>query len=405
MLWNKENTEMNSKIEKAITNLEKSPLFALTLCGKELAHSNFWAWLINLPDNNGSHPFIDAFIPNFNKTYQFEEVTREEGNRDLTIYCRENGKGKCFIIENKLKAIPTVDQLEKYVKKFNKKGYSFERGILTGIEDTLKSKKPKEWGYLSYSDISKSIKSINKKRTDKSHHSVIEDYCKDLDSIVTILCLQCAENQNKYVWDVPQGIKEIRMADIYLKMEGENFGKYLRAKIADTPKLWSKKWGKPIVKVSFNNSKSTISIIYIDNDHSEEDEDGKGRLGIQIEGREFRYYGGPAYPKSPLMKGFPTTRKDRDNSDILKKTKLFKEFCACGWFLPYDPQDKKYRGEETTMTKLFLAYKTNEYCHAYQYYLIDAKNPDNTTYDALWDKILNALSEAKKIIDKGLITF
>lgn len=397
------NTGIDKIIEGAIIKLEESPLFALTLCGKELAHSNFWAWLMKLPDEKGRHPFVDAFLPGFNKQHQFVDVTREEGNRDLTIYCKKNGKGKSYIIENKLKSIPTVKQLRGYQNDFHDKANPFSGGILTGIEDTLESK-PEEWVFLSYGSISKSIRTINKK-FNNPYQKIITDYCTDLDSIVTILKSLAAENQNRYIWEAPQRLKDIRMADIYLKYEEEKFGKYLREKIEKTPKLKSKKWGKPIVERAFNNSKPTISIIYCDNDNSEKDEEGRGRFGIQIEGLDFRYYGGPNYPESPLMKGFPTNRHDRNDSELLEKTEIYKAFSRCGWFLPYSSLEKKYRGQKTSMSKLFLAYKTNKYCHAYQYYTIDNNKPENTTYDSLWDKVLVALLEAKTVIDNGSIIF
>ena len=54
-------------INKKMDELKESPLFALSLCGKELAHSNFWKWLIYKIDDNGKQPFVEVFIPDFEK--------------------------------------------------------------------------------------------------------------------------------------------------------------------------------------------------------------------------------------------------------------------------------------------------------------------------------------------------
>ena len=42
-----------------ITQLKESPLFALSLCSKELAHSNMWKWLMDT-----DREFAKAFFDN-----------------------------------------------------------------------------------------------------------------------------------------------------------------------------------------------------------------------------------------------------------------------------------------------------------------------------------------------------
>ena len=44
-------------IEEQLQRLNRSPLFAISLSGKELSHSNFWAWLLEQAVE-GKHPFI-----------------------------------------------------------------------------------------------------------------------------------------------------------------------------------------------------------------------------------------------------------------------------------------------------------------------------------------------------------
>ena len=57
--------------QEQINILKKSPLFALTLGSKELAHSNFWEWLINL-EIDGKHPYVELFIEDFDeKVFNF----------------------------------------------------------------------------------------------------------------------------------------------------------------------------------------------------------------------------------------------------------------------------------------------------------------------------------------------
>lgn len=100
----------SATIDHPIQELEKSPLFALSLCGKELAHSNFWEWLIKLEDNK-KHPFIEVLQGFYKNNYVFTGVKREENHRDITIHYKDGNVEKCFVIENKLKSIPTIEQL------------------------------------------------------------------------------------------------------------------------------------------------------------------------------------------------------------------------------------------------------------------------------------------------------
>lgn len=100
---------------KKIEELKRSPIFALSKCNNESAHSNFWAWLIEYEDDQKNHPFLKLFVPD--PDIVFDNVKREEKNRDLTIYYHKKDEPKesrCHIVENKLKSIPTVKQLERY---------------------------------------------------------------------------------------------------------------------------------------------------------------------------------------------------------------------------------------------------------------------------------------------------
>ena len=111
-----------SIIEEQLQRLNRSPLFAISLSGKELSHSNFWAWLLE-QKVEGKHPFIEVFIPNF---YQngctFISVEREKKHVDLTItYKNKANETEVLIIENKIKSIPTKEQLIRYEEELGKK--------------------------------------------------------------------------------------------------------------------------------------------------------------------------------------------------------------------------------------------------------------------------------------------
>lgn len=149
-------------IEEQLQRLNRSPLFAISLSGKELSHSNFWAWLLE-QEVEENHPFIEVFIPDF---YQnectFISVEREKKHVDLTItYKNKANETKVLIIENKIKSIPTKEQLIRYEEELGKQDLTIT-GILTGLYASLDIQDLGKWSFLSYKEIAKRIVNIQK---------------------------------------------------------------------------------------------------------------------------------------------------------------------------------------------------------------------------------------------------
>ena len=173
-----------------VEELKKSPLFAISRCGIELAHSNFWKWLIDIEDDKHQHPFIEVFIPDFyNNGYSFPDVKREEWHRDLSIHYKdEQNNAYCFVVENKIKSIPTQKQLDHYKDKIESaKREKFGGGVLTGIVETLTPKNG--WKFLSYKEIAARIKYINelqKVNIGNFYYETIAQYAKDLRNIYSM---------------------------------------------------------------------------------------------------------------------------------------------------------------------------------------------------------------------------
>lgn len=117
--------ELEERCKEQLDELSKSASFIMSLGAKELFHSNFLAFLIE----------SDAEIPkniqnNLKKYFELEPdkkvyIWRDKNNLDLVLiqadieneYSWENCIPKIVIIENKLKSIPTVKQLEDYDNK------------------------------------------------------------------------------------------------------------------------------------------------------------------------------------------------------------------------------------------------------------------------------------------------
>ena len=98
----------------AVDYLKKSMIYQMSLGSKELFHSNVWGWLIE-NDKNFINVFIPTFeIDNYNKGCNIW-AKREEKNRDILIRLEDNnGNKQHIVIENKIKTLPTIHQLEEY---------------------------------------------------------------------------------------------------------------------------------------------------------------------------------------------------------------------------------------------------------------------------------------------------
>ena len=149
-----------SIIEEQVERLNRSPLFAISLSGKELSHSNFWAWLLE-QEVERKHPFIEVFIPDFyQKGCTFVSVEREKKHVDLTItYTNKANESEVLIIENKIKSIPTKEQLMRYEEELGKQDLTIT-GILTGLYASLDIQDLGTWTFLSYQEIAKRIMNI-----------------------------------------------------------------------------------------------------------------------------------------------------------------------------------------------------------------------------------------------------
>lgn len=211
---------MTKKIENKLSNtiiskieeLKKSPVYNMSLHNKELFHSNFWAWLMdNYPE------FISVFFPIEENILKDKKkntdywLLREYKNTDLALKIKKDDGSKKFdvyVIENKLKSLPSEEQLKKYSENIEfkldknktkistenlfKKGYliSFIRPSFFEQDQSVKCIQGKIWKYISYDEVINKLKSkLNNKKFIKTkyHKSIINDYINIVEKIFDIL--------------------------------------------------------------------------------------------------------------------------------------------------------------------------------------------------------------------------
>lgn len=177
--------------------LKKSPMFNLSLSSKELFHSNFLYWLSTL--NNGE-TFKDmvktCFDVDLPDSY---EIKREYNNFDLCVVTKESEVNKkriveklLLVIENKVKSIPTIEQLQKYDDKIGKKWPEPEnvKKILLSltandINPYTNEKQDNQWKCVGYDRVCDFLENV---KIDVPYkQSLIEDYCEFMRNMINLV--------------------------------------------------------------------------------------------------------------------------------------------------------------------------------------------------------------------------
>jgi len=190
----------NDKIDK----LKKSPIFNMSLSSKELFHSNFLAWIIETYNEQMSS-FFSRFCEAEEGTIQ--NIQREKKNVDISFTIGDT----FFMIENKVKSIAYLEQLERYDTY---EASDFIKSLKSSKKCTilLSLKKPKNleksgWKHLSYDELIIALKEL--KIEDPYHEALIDDYI----DFVTILAEEIVAKID---------IKKISISKLYLNNSDEN---------------------------------------------------------------------------------------------------------------------------------------------------------------------------------------
>jgi len=371
---------MDNKLSTIIENLEKNPLFAMSLGNKELFHSNFWAWLMELEVESGKckekTSFINFFFNVPSELFDSKIIIdREKGNRDITVTLGQES----YVIENKIKSIPTEKQLKDYTEKLRDK---FAGGILTGVKQTLNiedSNLKTKWDFKSYREIADFLKGyrieLNDNKYDNEYiNQTIQKYSELL--IITNELFDYVENN--FDNQMPNSkqefyaiIEKVKMADICKKIVCSKFEENLKnsSDLNFEDENWELK-----IKSGFSN-KNAITDIFITKKVQNNEEIF---IGIQIEGSQYRRV---------------------VNVPLIKPEQIFDHFKELGWF---DGNYNKNLKEITFADRREKTGMKNEFCKyapsfTYQYFNLTKFN-----FDVLTSLIITDIQEARKLLNDSI---
>lgn len=342
-----------------LKNLKANPIFAMSLSEKELFHSNFWAWLFER-----NKKYIGIF---FDEIIDIKEYTveREQGNRDITVWT-ENGH-KAYVIENKLKSIPKVEQLIKYQQTLDTK---FTKGIITGIY--APRFELDGWKFMSYDVIGRKIKEIaNKTENDCFEKQLIIRYADMLADLISAMNESYRLTLNKWQLNCFKNFEKSRIDDVLKKLKASELASYLDKELKDAVPENAGRNGCYTLRIEegFTNKSPLIDLFYVFYDSNE-----LSKIGIQIQGTQ--------YKRIVEYKKMPEEKKD----------KIFEKFAALGWFEDYDRNNSKIiMGRKTAQTKRYCLFKP---AFMYQYWTMDEEVP----FEVIKEHLIDDLSFAAKIL-------
>ena len=421
--------ENEGNITGMIKELKNSPLYAMSLGGRELYHSNFWAWLMEYGEKNKNNskgnPFLKTFLGDeyYTKEYYTKTpmIEREKEHRDVTITFDNKD---VFVIENKLKSIATLQQLERYknsvefvldkdgnikTHKTKKKNgqkietdRSFKHGILTGISEDIDLPKDCGWRFLSYAEICGELRKICKKMNasnDKERYIklVLEKYIESTEKISEIISkivptdittwnmeeidkLSYDKTDNSADGQRPK-LSDIRMDDLCKKKWANEFAKRLRENLSLDTKV-----NEYELKIAsgFTNKQPLVEVFY----RKEKDD----LIGIQIQGTQYRR----------------CFSKSGDKEASLKSR--FSGLTEVNWFSSYKENKKEIEFKYSDNTINYATNQQNDdFCSykpsfIYQYRTLqeseDSNLKDDFSFESIKYSIVKDMNFAKKVLEK-----
>ena len=301
-----------------LEDLHSNPMFRISLGSKELFHSNFLAFLWDC-DKQAFLNMIYHLLPEGKKINVSEllgkeglTIYREKENLDLCICHTENNKD-CIdiIIENKVKSIPYIEQLDEYRQTAAKPQYKNSTAV-TYILLTLAEVFPNKeaiiesgWNIITYDQLVKAIKQYyHKNNIEPRLQQYVADYTDFIDKLSALQIVDKFNDEPFHNPAIIEAYHKKKLSDLYLKQRGSYFICMLLKKITEAQE--NNRLGKIDIKQGaksqasgknvgdnsknaiiylasgMNRGKSTITIhIY--------PKDSTSSYALQIEGNQYRH--------------------------------------------------------------------------------------------------------------------
>jgi hypothetical protein len=259
------------EIENTILQLKRSPLFYLFVSSRELFHSNFWYWLSTLNPQATINLFSDNNDEGDNLTFLREYNQRNGKIKSKVDLYITNSKNINIVIENKVKDLPKMEQLDRIRESFAKVSSKFVLATLFHCDDITYD----GWEVITYKTIAEKINPIDFTENDY-YRNLISDYkelTRNLVNLTELLSVtqnyDFAISRNKDLYNI---LNEIKLWEGYQKLRAS----HLITKYRETMDI------EMYVGYDINNQKATLNFVLGLKDNY--------IIGIQIEDNQFRKF-------------------------------------------------------------------------------------------------------------------
>lgn len=223
--------------QNELKRLNQLPLFQFSLASKELFHSNFIAWIFNLYKDHAANIMKDM-LNEESSMLTFIQARREKENRkDLILDINIEGSPLKVIVENKVKSLPSKEQLSRYSIKND-----FHRAIILSlVKPTFLNDEDcfvvhgVTWKWFSYQQLSKQLKQqVDSIQSINSYHGNILSEYIDFLEILCSIPMDIKFGDYDFSKSSLYGIlSEYRLHDIYEKMIHQQIGQRLYEVLVD----------------------------------------------------------------------------------------------------------------------------------------------------------------------------
>ena len=266
-------------IKNCVESLKKSPLYNLSMANKELFHSNFLAWFGNQYKNEFKDLMNKLLGTEVLKDNNFS-IEREYKHFDICV--KVNGN-EIILIENKVKSVPTSEQLEGYMNEVKCNKCKFI--LLTMTQELQDLSKAVGWTLITYKDLSEKMPD---RLNDCYHSSLLKDYRDYVNNLQDIIEIYDKEKNYNSKPEDNRLKEELGIHDICGKRKAQTLYKKLCEAcknkniniVSDINNLsdnniyigWGYTNSTPLIEVKFKPSKDVSDVVI-----------------IQIQGKQYRH--------------------------------------------------------------------------------------------------------------------
>lgn len=219
-------------MKKIIDALNANPMFHMSLASKELFHSNFLYWLWKLDASN----FL-TLLDKLSECNDFSrltpdsiEVKREYQHFDLCVLEKGNPNKVLLVIENKVKSIPCLKQLNEYTGKLKNPCEKVLLTLMQNFPDKEDILNNSDWKIKYYNNLADAI---SMSYVVPEYQTFIDEYIKFISNLHNLSTSWNPDNVLITKQTFYKDVENLRLHDLFGKLFFSRVAAELKKKLVD----------------------------------------------------------------------------------------------------------------------------------------------------------------------------